>query len=582
MAGSNALGFLPPFPNIATPAIHYGQEPEQWTSRAVVPPITLSTTFKQRVPKKPEEYIYTRVGNPNRHILEKVVSALDGAKYSLAYSSGMAAISNICFLLYAGDTIICMDEVYEGTRELFDKIEEEFNLKVVYVDCTDLKNLEDAFKQETKTKLVWLETPTNPTLKVVDIKACADIVHRHPGVLLAVDNSFMSPYFQRPLSLGADICMSSATKYINGHSDVLLGLVSVNREDLYERLKFLQFHLGAVPSPFDCFLCNRGLKTLHIRMKLHFHNGLAVANFLESRSQVKEVIYPGLPSHPQYEVMKKQCTGVSGMVSFYIEGTKENAFAFLKNLKVFTVGVSLGGFESLAEHPCTMTHRKVPMLERKALGITDTLIRLSVGLEDEEDLLADLKQALEAAVNLGAVPSPFDCYMCNRGLKTLHIRMKLHFHNGLAVANFLESRPQVKKVIYPGLPSHPQYEVMKKQCTGVSGMVSFYIEGTKENAFAFLKNLKVFTVGVSLGGFESLAEHPSCDGSAARLTLRCGLAAGGVWNGRESPFPDLMALPCSTTQRAALPLTEWKSLEGREDKISQNALASCPFSSVTL
>ncbi|XP_017596133.1 PREDICTED: cystathionine gamma-lyase-like, partial [Corvus brachyrhynchos] len=221
-----------------------------------------------------------------------------------------------------------------GTRELFNKILKDYNLKVVFVDLTKLENLEAALRKETKTKLVWLETPTNPTLKVIDIRACADVVHRYPGVLLAVDNSLMSPYFQRPLSLGADICMTSATKYINGHGDVLMGVVSVNNKELYERLKFLQYSLGAVPSPFDCFLCNRGLKTLHIRMKLHFQNGLAVAKFLECHPQVEKVIYPGLPSHPQYEVMQKQCTGVSGVVSFYIKGKKENAIAFLKHLKV--------------------------------------------------------------------------------------------------------------------------------------------------------------------------------------------------------------------------------------------------------
>ncbi|XP_030919626.1 cystathionine gamma-lyase [Geospiza fortis] len=251
-----------------------------------------------------------------------------------------------------------------------------------------------------RTKLVWLESPTNPVLTVVDIKACAEVAHRHRGVLVAVDNSFMSPYFQRPLSLGADICMSSASKYINGHSDVLMGLVSVNRDDLYERLKFLQNSLGAVPSPFDCFLCNRGLKTLHIRMKLHFHNGLAVAKFLETHPRVEKVLYPGLPSHPQYEVMKKQCTGVSGMVSFYIKGEKRNAIAFLEKLEVFTLGFSLGGFESLAEHPATMTHAKMDVKVREHLGITDTLIRLSVGLEDEVDLVQDLQQALEDAASM--------------------------------------------------------------------------------------------------------------------------------------------------------------------------------------
>nr|XP_021391298.1 cystathionine gamma-lyase [Lonchura striata domestica] len=285
-------------------------------------------------------YTYTRSGNPSRHVLEKVMTALDGAKHrgqqmdlkSLAYSSGMAAILNICYLLKPGDAIVCIDDVYSGTRELFDKLEKDYNIKVRYVDCTDLKLLEAAIASDTK--LVWLESPTNPTLKVIDIKACADVAHKYKDVLVAVDNSLMSPYFQRPLSLGADICISSATKYINGHCDVLMGLVSVNRDDLYESLKHLQSRLGAVPSPFDCYMCNRGLKTLHIRMKLHFKNGLAVAKFLEFHSRVEKVLYPGLPSHPQHEVMKKQCTGGPGILTFYIKGKKKNASAFLKNLKV--------------------------------------------------------------------------------------------------------------------------------------------------------------------------------------------------------------------------------------------------------
>lgn len=397
MADKGTQGFLPPFKHFATSAIHVGQEPEQWNSWAVVPPISLSTTFKQRAPGEHTGYEYSRSGNPTRDCLEKAAAALDGAKYCLAYSSGLGALLNICHLLKTGDTVICMDDVYGGTNRYFQRVASENNLKVVFVDCTKPKCLEDAIAKEPKTKLVWLESPTNPTLKVIDIRACAEVAHRHPGVLVAVDNSFMSPYFQRPLSLGADICMSSATKYMNGHSDVLMGLVSVNRDDLYERLKFLQYSLGAVPSPFDCFLCNRGLKTLHIRMKQHFHNGLAVAKFLEKHPRVEKVIYPGLPSHPQYEVIKKQCTGCPGMITFYIKGNIKNASLFLKSLKVFTLAESLGGFESLAEHPAIMTHASVPEGERKALGITDTLIRLSVGLEDEEDLLADLDQALKAA-----------------------------------------------------------------------------------------------------------------------------------------------------------------------------------------
>ncbi|NWW82505.1 CGL lyase, partial [Climacteris rufus] len=295
-----------------------------------------------------------------------------------------------------------------GTRTYFEEMASKYNLKVKYVDCTNLEKLDKAITP--KTKLVWIETPTNPTLKVIDIRACAHVVHKHKDVLLAVDNSFMSPYFQRPLSLGADISMSSGTKYINGHGDLMMGLVSVNSETLYKKLKSLQATLGAVPSPFDCYLCNRGLKTLHIRMKLHFHNGLAVAQFLQGHPQVQKVIYPGLPSqHSQHELMKKQSSGCSGVVSFYIKGNLKNALAFLKNLKVngTEIALSQGPPSALLRGWATMTHAAVPKEEKEALGITDTLIRLSVGLEDEEDLKADLDQALKAAVS-GMFPSPND------------------------------------------------------------------------------------------------------------------------------------------------------------------------------
>lgn len=248
-----------------------------------------------------------------------------------------------------------------------------------------------------ETKLVWIETPTNPILKIIDIEACAQTVHKHGDIILVVDNTFMSAYFQRPLALGADICMYSATKYMNGHSDVVMGLVSVNSESLHNRLRFLQNSIGAVPSPIDCYLCNRGLKTLQIRMEKHFKTGMAVAQFLESNPLVKKVIYPGLPSHPQHELAKRQCTGCPGMITFYIKGTLQHAESFLKNLKLFTLAESLGGYESLAELPAIMTHASVPKNDREVLGISDTLIRLSVGLEDEKDLLEDIDQALKAA-----------------------------------------------------------------------------------------------------------------------------------------------------------------------------------------
>ncbi|KAK2907945.1 cystathionine gamma-lyase-like isoform X1 [Channa argus] len=389
-------GFRTAFKSFATEAIHVGQEPEQWKSMAVVPPISLSTTFKQHGPGHHTGFEYSRSGNPTRNCLEKAVAALDGAKYCLALASGLAATVTITHLLKAGDGIVCMDDVYGGTNRYFQRIAGEIGLDVSFADCTKPEVLKAALK--ANTKLVWIETPSNPMMKVVDIQACADLVHEQDkGIVVVVDNTFMSAYFQRPLALGADICMYSATKYMNGHSDVVMGLVSVNRDDLYERLKFLQNALGCVPSPFDCFLCNRGLKTLHLRMERHFKNGMAAAKFLEANPMVERVIFPGLPSHPQYEVMRKQCTGCPGMISFYIKGKLEQASTFLKNLKLFAIAESLGGYESLAEHPAIMTHASVPQNERKVLGISDTLIRLSVGLEDEADIVEDLKQALAAA-----------------------------------------------------------------------------------------------------------------------------------------------------------------------------------------
>uniref|UniRef100_A0AAQ6IG35 Cystathionine gamma-lyase n=1 Tax=Anabas testudineus TaxID=64144 RepID=A0AAQ6IG35_ANATE len=392
-------GFCTPFKSFATKAIHVGQEPEQWKSMAVVPPISLSTTFKQHGPGNHTGFEYSRSGNPTRNCLEKAVAALDDAKYCVAFASGMATTVTITHLLKAGEGIICMDDVYGGVNCYFQSIATEFGLDVSFVDCTKLKLLKAALK--ANTKLVWIETPSNPTMKVVDIQACADLVHEHnKDTLLVVDNTFMSAYFQRPLALGADICMYSATKYMNGHSDVVMGLASVNRDDLYERLKFLQNALGGVPSPFDCFLCNRGLKTLHLRMERHLKNAMTAAKFLEANSRVERVIFPGLPSHPQHEVVKRQCTGCPGMISFYIKGNLEHATTFLKSLKLFAVADSLGGPDSLAELPLIMTHAPVPEKERKVLGITDTLIRLSVGLEDEADIIEDLQQALAAAVSI--------------------------------------------------------------------------------------------------------------------------------------------------------------------------------------
>ncbi|KAF7664263.1 hypothetical protein LDENG_00182200 [Lucifuga dentata] len=389
-------GFATAFKSFATEAIHVGQEPEQWKSMAVVPPISLSTTFKQFKPGQHAGFEYSRSGNPTRNCLEKAVAALDGAQYCLALASGLAATVTITHMLKSGDGIVCMDDMYGGTNRYFQRIARELGLEVTFANCTEPALLKAALK--ANTKLVWIETPTNPMMKVADIKTCAELVHEYnKDIVVVVDNTFMSAYFQRPLALGADICMYSATKYMNGHSDVVMGLVSVNREDLYERLKFLQNALGGVPSPFDCYLVNRGLKTLHLRMEQHFKNAMAAAIFLEADPRVERVIYPGLPSHPQYELMKRQCTGCPGMITFNIKGKLEHATTFLSSLKMFAVAESLGGYESLAEHPAIMTHASVPEKERSVLGISDTLIRLSVGLEDEADIIEDLNQALGAA-----------------------------------------------------------------------------------------------------------------------------------------------------------------------------------------
>uniref|UniRef100_A0A8C4QBU3 Cystathionine gamma-lyase n=1 Tax=Eptatretus burgeri TaxID=7764 RepID=A0A8C4QBU3_EPTBU len=347
----------------ATLAMHAGQDAEQWRSCAVVPPISLATTFKQHAPGQHEGYEYSRSGNPTRKCLEEAVAAVDGAKY--------------------------------GTNRYFQQVVRNFGVEISFVDCTNMENVKAAMRPTTK--LVWVETPSNPMMEVTDIEACASVVHSASTAFLVVDNTFMSPYFQRPLALGADVCMNSATKYINGHSDVVMGLLSTNRKDLYDRFKFLQNALGCVPSPFDCFLCNRGLKTLPLRMKQHQASGLAVAKFLTTHRYVQKVLHPAFEDHPQYEISARQTSGSSGMLSLYLKGGLEQATAFLSNLKIFTLAESLGGYESLAEHPAIMTHASIPEAERVALGITGSLVRLSVGLEDEEDLIADLDNALNAA-----------------------------------------------------------------------------------------------------------------------------------------------------------------------------------------
>lgn len=385
-----------PFPHFGTDAIHAGQDPEQWNSKAVVPLISMSTTFKQSAPGEHAGFEYSRSGNPTRKCLEECIAKLEGAKYAMVFSSGLACTSAITHMLQTGDHIVSMNDVYGGTNRYFKQCASRMGIETSFVDCTDAEKVKKSIKPNTK--MVWVETPTNPTMQLVDIEAVVSVVRNEKkDIFVVVDNTFMSSCMQRPLDFGADIVMHSLTKYMNGHSDAVMGACATNSDEIANRLRFLQNAFGPVPSPFDCYLVNRGLKTLHLRMKEHMKNGLAVAKYLEKHPFVDKVVHPGLESHPQYELGKRQMRGYSGMVSFCIKGGLANAKVFLQSLKVFTLAESLGGFESLAELPSVMTHASVPESERAELGISDTLIRLSVGVEDEEDIIADLKQSLEAA-----------------------------------------------------------------------------------------------------------------------------------------------------------------------------------------
>ncbi|EFO17954.1 cystathionine gamma-lyase [Loa loa] len=386
------------FPHFGTNATHIGQEPEQWDTNQIIPPISLSTTFKQLEPGKPKKYDYSRAGNPSRDVLEKCLASLEEGEYCRVYSSGLAATMAITNTLKSGDHIVCCDDVYGGTQRYFRKVSVlQHSLEISFVDMTDLKAFSQALK--SNTKMIWLETPSNPLLKIVDIAAVVEITKTfRSDILMIVDNTFMSPYFQRPLSLGADAVLHSITKYINGHSDVVMGAVITNIKSLDEALRFQQLAVGAVPSPFDCFLVNRGVKTLHVRMRAHMVNAIQIATFLESNPRIGRIFYPELQSHPQHEIHKKQTRGMSGMMSFYLKGGLEESQEFLSSLKIFTLAESLGGFESLAELPAAMTHASVPLEDRIKLGISDNLIRISVGIEDVEDLIQDLDQALKKAI----------------------------------------------------------------------------------------------------------------------------------------------------------------------------------------
>jgi len=372
----------------ATRAIHAGQEPDPGTG-AVTVPIYQTSTFAQESVGVHKGYEYSRSGNPTRAALEIALAALDGGRHALAFASGLAAETTVSLLLSAGDHVICGDDVYGGTYRLFDKIFKRLGLTFDFVDTSDVARVAAAIRPETK--LIWLETPTNPLLKLADIAAIGGL-GRPRGIITAVDNTFATPYFQRPLELGADISHYSTTKYLGGHSDVVGGALVLNDEGLYERLKFLQNAAGGVPGPFDSWLVLRGLKTLALRMRAHEANAMAVARFLAEHPAVERVVYPGLPTHPQHELARRQMSGFGGMISLVLKGGEAAGREMVRRTRLFTLAESLGGVESLIELPAAMTHASVA---GSPLEVPGGLVRLSVGIEEQDDLIADLEAALE-------------------------------------------------------------------------------------------------------------------------------------------------------------------------------------------
>lgn len=373
----------------STKAIHAGQEPDP-TTGAVTVPIYQTSTYAQEGLGKHKGYEYARTQNPTRSALEQNLAALEGGKACFAFASGMAATNAVMTLLQAGDHVIVSDNTYGGTFRLFDKVLRKFGVEFSYVDAREPQNVDEATRAETR--MVFVETPTNPVMSLVDIRAVSEITRRR-GLRLVVDNTFMSPFFQRPLELGADIVVHSTTKYLNGHSDSVGGAVILNDEEDIRAMAFIQNAAGAIISPMDAWLVMRGTKTLAVRMRQHDENGRIVAQFLSEHPSVKKVYYPGLKSHPQHDLASRQMSGFGGMISFET-GSLENAKRVLEAVRVCTLGESLGGVESLISHPATMTHASVPETERARLGITDGLVRVSVGIEDVEDIIADLDQAL--------------------------------------------------------------------------------------------------------------------------------------------------------------------------------------------
>ncbi len=381
--------------DFATRAVHVGQEADPTTGATIVP-IYATSTYTQSAVGEHKGYDYARVSNPTRRSLEQQLAALEDARHCVAFGSGLAAENAITSLLSAGDHVVVSDDTYGGTYRLFTKVLERFGLESTFVDMTDLAATRAALRPNTK--MIWLETPTNPMLRLIDIPALAAL--KAPGQLIVVDNTFCTPYFQSPLALGADLAVYSTTKYVSGHSDALGGAVMTNDDAVADELRFLHKTLGAVLSPFDAFLTSRGVKTLAIRMREHEHNAHAVATFLSERDDVTRVYYPGLPSHPQYELARKQMRGSGGIISLTLRGPESRALEVARRTTLFSLAESLGGVESLINHPARMTHGSIPKDERDRRGITDGLLRLSVGIESAHDLIADLRQALDATAHL--------------------------------------------------------------------------------------------------------------------------------------------------------------------------------------
>lgn len=376
---------------IATQLIHAGMEPDP-TTGAIIPPVYQTSTYVQEASGRHKGYEYARTQNPTRDALQTALAAIENAKYAYCFGSGMAAIDSVMKLLQPGDEVIATSDLYGGTYRIFVRVFEKYGIRFHFTDMSNIENVKQLM--HAKTRMLWIETPTNPMLNIIDIEACASLAKKHHA-WLCVDNTFASPYLQQPLYWGADIVVHSATKYLGGHSDVVHGAVICNDAAIAEQVKFLQNACGAVPGPLDCFLVLRGIKTLHLRMEAHCKNAMKIAEFLTTHPKVEKVNYPGLPHHPGHVLAKKQMKGFGGMISFSLrENTVEAADRVLSNTRLFSLAESLGGVESLIGHPAVMTHASIPKAEREKTGVVDSLIRLSVGIEDADDLIDDLKHAL--------------------------------------------------------------------------------------------------------------------------------------------------------------------------------------------